>query len=531
MTTPSSFLHGFVYTKSPKGRKAVWLKPDRLSAAERRSLTALSGGNPNKGTPFTPYDRLFPDWDNGAVFTHDWDDADMADMLRKSGRARQLEQVLTLPVRRADWRITGGSSRANALVTRNLSDKIGKLIDEMTSSVTYARSFHEITWTMQGGTALVDELGFRPARSCEAGFDPSSGKPLGFRQRTAFPGGYIPPAEGVNTLPGYVYIEKQRALVHTNGAYRDPVHGTSDMDVTHFWWQTAQKILFLWCQFLEHQSLPQTVLYGSDPGQARRNAEAFAEQLAGGVVGLELPGNNPQAKVFDIIENSGRGAEQFLEAMRFCNSEMVASGLAGFTELAAAATSGTGSYALSADQSEFFLSSRQAVADEMAETVREQLFRPLVAYNLGADVQVPKLEIGPLADDDTQRALDILKTLIVAPQLNVPQKFVDQLVLKTATYLGLDPDELEAALEEQAKAKAEQERMQAEAAAANPLGIAPKPETPGAQQRATPNPAAVAQRQKAKLAAAVQGAHSLVTAAQAGANPKKALAGMKAGAR
>lgn len=517
---------GYAYALHPgalKGRDKVWLFPDKLDKKHLKQLT--SGGQ--RTTPFTPYDRLFPDFDNGNVFDVDFDAYDIHGMLAKSGRARALEQVFSLPIRGADSRITGKVAEAVTLCKQAMDGRTSKLIGEMTNSFAYRRSFHEIDWEVNAsGQAYPAQIGWRPATSCETGFDPATGRLAGFRQNLAFPGGYVLPSQGKMTLPGYAYVQRHRAVVHTNGAYRDPVHGVGDLDVSYFWWQTAQKVLFLLCQFLENQSIPIVAAYGQNKTEAQSNAEQLAELKAGDIAALSR--SDPTAKMFDIIESSGQGAAQFLDTIRFCNGEMVASGLAGFTELAADSGAGRGgSYALSQDQSEFFLSSRQAVADEIADTIREQIFRPLVAFNLGADVEVPKLEIGPLASDDLQRALDTLGKVLIAPTLNVPQEFVDQLVLKTASYLGLDPDLLEDALNAQAQQKAEQQKQQAAAAAANPLGIAGTPPVPGAKPVPSVNPQAVAQAAKRKLAVAVNTTHGLVQAAQAGTNPNKALKAVK----
>lgn len=467
-----------------------------LSDREKKQLTG-----PTLATPFDAYDRLFPDFRNGDVFTVAWDTRRLKEMLERSGKARSVEQVLTLPLRSAPWEIQGDGPAAD-LVRDNLGPLLGRVIDQMTTACTYRKAYFELVWTIRDGHVVYDDIAWRPPAACEAGFDAKTGKPRGFRQRIAHPGGTVLRAEGKNTLPGYVHIPAQRAFIYTHGIHREPVLGVSDMDVAYWCYETGQKILFLWFQYLERQSLPNAIVYGSDPVEAEENAEVVAEMKAGGVIGLQRP-PDPQAKAFEILESSGKGADQFIQAVRYLDEMMVASVLAGFTELATAA-SGTGSYALSADQSEFFLASRQAVADEMADAINHGLIKPLVTYNFGADTECPRVVIGPLSQKDTDRALTMLNSIITATQLNVPGSFVDELVKRTAAYLGLDANKVAEQIDRFAAQRAKDEevkRQQAQALAAaqaqGGMGT-PRPAPPG-----TPAPAA-------KIGNAVQAAAAMV---------------------
>ncbi|WP_027947208.1 phage portal protein family protein [Amycolatopsis taiwanensis] len=422
----------------------------QLNQREKRALAGTA-----QSSPFDIYDRLFPDYRGGDVFTYSWENRRLKEMLGRSGKARSVEQVLTLPLRSAGAKLSGTGPAAE-LVRRNLMPKLPLLIGQMTGAVTYKKAFFELVWKLDGGQVVLDEVAWRPPASCEAGFDPKTGRPAGFRQMIAHPGGVTLSAEGQDTIPGYVRIPASRAFIYTHGMHREPVLGVSDLDVAFWCWETSQKLLFLWFQYLEKQSLPNTIVYGNDPDEADENAQTVADMKAGGAIGMQRP-PDPTAKVFDILEASGQGADQFVQAVKYLDTMMVASVLAGFTELADSGTaSRVGSYALSADQSEFFLASRQAVADEMAHAVNEYLIRPLVAYNFGTDVELPTVSIGPLSNRDTDRALDMLKAIVTAPQLNVPGSFVDELVKSTAAYLGLDEqtvhDEITAFAKERATA-------------------------------------------------------------------------------
>ncbi|MGW1676023.1 phage portal protein family protein [Saccharopolyspora sp. NPDC002376] len=426
----------------------------KLTDQERKRLTG-----PVLSSAFDAYDRLFPGFKGGDVFAYDWDARQLKEMLARSGKARSVEQVLTLPLRSAKWEIKGPGEIGD-FVRRVLADKLNLVIDQMTAAATYKKAFFELVWSIDGGRVVLDEVAWRPPTSCEAAFDDKTGRPNGFRQRVAHPGGETLPAEGRDTLPGYVRIPASRAFVYTHGVHREPLFGTSDMDVAHWCYETQQKLLFLWFQYLERQALPNVIAYGADRSEADANADTIAEMRSGGVLGMTRMAD-PQAKVFELLESSGKGADQFIQAVRYLDEMMPASVLAGFTELATAATGSGGSYALSADQSEFFLSSRQAVADEMADAITNGLIRPLVVYNYGPQTEYPRVEIGPLANKDTDRAFTLLQSIITAPSLQVPDMFVGELVKSTSSYLGLEEKTIAAAVDEFARQQAAKRERQA----------------------------------------------------------------------
>lgn len=404
---------------------------------------------PPLSTPFDNYDRLFASFDQGKVF--DYNDQSiraMKEMLRADGQSRKVEQVLTLPIRAGAWEIRAapGGDAEYTYIRAQLEDKLDKVIDQLTTAISFRKAYFELTFGLDGGTVTVDAIDYRPPATCEAAWDPKTGQPMGFRQRIANPGGIITIQQGQRLrgdLPGYVTIEPERSFVFVHGSYREPIEGLSDMDVCLWCWETIKKVQFLWFKFLEKQSTPMVVAYGDDQPQADANADALADAHAAAVIAWPRPAD-PTARTHDIIESSGAGASQFLEAINYLESKMSASVLAGFTDLTALATHtrGQGSYALSADQSEFFLSARQAVADEMAEAVSRDLFKRLCIQQFGADCKPPTLEIGPLSKHDKERSVNMLNSLITAPQFNVPPAFVDLLITSTAGYLGLPVDQV-----------------------------------------------------------------------------------------
>jgi hypothetical protein len=70
---------------------------------------------------FSPEDRLFrdfTDW-NTVYDTTNLTARDLSEMLSKDGNTKKLEQVLTLPIRGADWEIRGDGTEAGSSATRS----------------------------------------------------------------------------------------------------------------------------------------------------------------------------------------------------------------------------------------------------------------------------------------------------------------------------------------------------------------------------------------------------------------------------
>lgn len=428
---------------------------DKMTPAQRRRLLG-----PPVANLFTPDDRLYRDFQDFAT-VYEWPDLDlraMREMLAKDGNPRKLEQVLTLPIRGADHEIRGKGPEAE-LVRRNLGPLIPKLIDQATSAVAYRKAFFEITWKLDGGQTVYDRIDPRPAVSCEAAFDQDTGDPIGFRQQLA-PITQI--SDRAIASMGWVRIGAGNSWIYTYGAHREPLRGVSDLDVSLWCWENIRKLQFLWFQYLEGQSLPRVFVYGDDDEEADRNAENVEQSKASAIIPV-VRRSDPAQKIFEVLESSGQGHAGFEAALAYMEGKQTQSVLASFMDLAQhAAVGGRGSNALSADQSEFFLASRQAIADEMAGQITEGLIRPLVLLNYGPDADIPELAIGPIGNRQVDRALSLLSSILTAQNPTAPPKFTASLMTHVASFLGLQPDEVNAAADEWTTQQAAQQKFTAD---------------------------------------------------------------------
>lgn len=380
-------------------------------------------------------------------------------MLRRDGKAKALEDVLTLPLRSANWEITpaegdsGQAEQIRAMLTRpaaagGMSTPIGQVIAQATSAITYSKAFFEKVFKIHGGQVVYDKIASRPVSTCELGRDPRHGTLAGFRQHPWTPDGTLQPDENSS----YLHIPPKRSWVYVHGAHRDPLHGVSDMLVPLWCHETKIKVLWLWFLFAENTALPRAVVTGRESSQAKKTAKNFAQMKGGAAIAVDKDTN------IDPYESNSQGHQQYRALMEWLDDQMTGSVLASFMNLPA---KDSGSWALSKDQSDLFVKARMGVARELAESVTNNVVADLAAYNWGADAPRPRFEFTSLLDVDVDQALSLLSTLGAAQSSPLPDDFVYELATKVASYLDLDVEKLRKAMAAEGEKRRKQAELQA----------------------------------------------------------------------
>lgn len=386
-------------------------------------------------------------------------------MFSRDGTAAAVEAVLTLPIREADFSIEPGKGDTGecdfargVLLTPDSAGGMAtpwtEVMGQITAGQLYRRSFFEKVWEQResDGKIIYRKLAYRPPATCQARYNDRTGEPNGFRQQVWLFGGNLMLSRK-QKVPGYVDIPKVRSYIYTHGKHRSPLTGTSEVEVCYWAYQTKLKLLWLWLNFLESQSMPRLIVYGNDQPEATQRADDIAQLKASGVAGLIHPIDGQ--KTFEQIESPDAG--QFFEnAMNFLTNWQIQSVLAGFLGLASASTGGKGAYSLSQDQSDFYLKSRQGVAKEIADSISADIIRPLVMLNFGSQAAYPQAKFGPLQDEQAQQLLTMFGTMAAAPVLHIPLSVFDLLTERMASILQLDVDQVHEALVSTASQRAEQ---------------------------------------------------------------------------
>jgi hypothetical protein len=389
--------------------------------------------NNEMGTAFDSQSLLFTAYNDGQVFNYDRGSIlALNEMFERDGKAATLEQVLTLPVRQAPYTLRQAESRKRVVDfvsevllspanNGGMTTPMNAIIAQMTAAFAYRKTFFEKVFTIRNGKVVYDKIAWRPPQTCALVRDEKTAAFNGFKQQ---------PIRFEDTEE--IYIPPNRAFVYIHNIRRDPLNGASDFDIAYWCYITKQKIRFLWYQFLEGQSLPKTIVRGRDEATANKAAAKIIGLKTGGVVGIT------DAVSTDVLESSGKGADQFKVALQWLDAEASGSVLAGFTDLNAAAATGTGSFALSKDQTDFFLMSQAAKAKEMADALNQWLIPDLVRYNFGSNEKSPIMEIGPLTKDDTNVAVGLLQATAVTQSPVLPREFYEELIERVAGLLELN---------------------------------------------------------------------------------------------
>lgn len=434
------------------------------------------------GSAFGWFDRMFFGWSDNVVFDYaDWEARDLEPFLRKDYKARQIQNVLQLPISSAEWTITpakGDSGEYDWLQAKWDADPINggcktpldHIIDQCTTAISYKRAYFEKVFKQDDdGKVFYDKIAWRPQTTCRLMRGPKNANFLGFEQE-AF---YVGPGISRGIFP--VKIPKERAFVYIHGQRTDPINGVSDMEVPYWCYKTKQKIMLLWFQFLERVALPGQIVFAQELGVAKQVASQMAGLRNSGVLPVARSGG-PGSVEIQTIDNSGKGAEQFTTAISWLDGAAGDSVLAGFLNLTgtAAARGGVGGFGvgLSKDASDFFLQAREADSKEIALAIRKDVFAPIVRYNFGKKAMVPNFQFEPLNDEDKSNSIDLLKTMMAIPPGGtnpVPSDFVAELGGQVAEYLGLDGDKITDAFQK-AAVDAKEQAAKMSAQMASPVG-------------------------------------------------------------
>lgn len=395
------------------------------------------------GSAFS-WDNPFGGWENGKVFAYEeLEVPKYAEMLRTDGKAASIEKILTYPIIAAGWEIDpakGDDGQAEFIYDALTAlphqggpkTTIEQFVSQMTAAITHKRAYFEKVYKINEDDKVVyDKLAWRPPETCELALDAKTGEPRGFRQ---IPVTWHPNPRLLNneSRDNWVHIPESRAFVYVHGTWRDPLLGMSQMEIPYWCYITKRKIRWLWYQFLETASLPKVVVSNQDPKAAMAEAKRFATLKSRGVLG------KGDDTTFETLEASGRGADQFVQAIQFLDSEMSNSVLAGFMDLTSQAAEGKGSYALAESQGKLFLRTRRMVARDMARQITNEIIGPLIRYNFGKDAPVPRFAFGALSEQNEQAVLDMFAK-VATTGAKVPVEFYDELTIRTANLLELDP--------------------------------------------------------------------------------------------
>lgn len=237
-----------------------------------------------------------------------------------------------------------------------------------------------------------------------------------------------------------ISIPMEKLLIFTNEKEGDNWYGVSE--IRSAYQPYFSKDLLYRIDSVAHERQGVGIPYVKIPQNAEPQEEAEAERLVQNMYA------NEQAYIklkegweFGFIDMKGGGTRQQTPSILHHDRQIAKNVLAQFLDLGAG---GTGSFALSKDQSSLFLLSLEATAQQIAEIVTKYAIRQLVDFNFSVD-RYPTLRVNKIGQKNYQQLMSAVSQGI---QIGVirPDKKLEK-YLRDVMELP-DPDEEEQAEQE-----------------------------------------------------------------------------------
>lgn len=362
-------------------------------------------------------------------------------MLDHDPYAHALEKAITLPLRGAPLSIephpndSGEAAFVKHVLTGapedgGMTTPLGTLVEQMCAAIFRKRAYFEKVWQViedgpYQGFHGYRKLAYRPASTCTVNID-DNGSFNGFTQ-TGFRDNKRHLKEHFLPKKCFVYIHDQATR---------PLEGRGAGDAAFTQYIDKLKVKRLWFAFLQDHALG--TLLGTYTGGDRNGEDALLAKMrtarGGGAI---VKGIDEDISRLE----SQRHGSQFIEALHFLNGEMGVSCLAMFLGLGKQGD--RGSWALSVDQSDFFVQSLVSELRDFAQSLTDYVIHDLVYFNFGKNAAYPKAVFGALSDAAKAKALDIWKEIVVTPQHAVKPAVLEAIENMALAALEIDPDDIQ----------------------------------------------------------------------------------------
>ena len=311
------------------------------------------------------------------------------EMRRTDGSVKAALNAIKTPILATDWRIEGEDPKIVEFVEEQLFHMKHRtwkdFLREACAFFDFGHYVFEIIWDVdKDNNIILCDLAPRIPRSIFR-WKMSNGEP-GIRQiiRTD------------DFHKSFAEIPMQKLLVLTNDKEGDDITGQSILRAAYKHYKFKDTLYRIQGIAAERHGvgIPVIKMPAGFGAADKAKAEEFARNTRANEQGyLVLPSKDWE---FDIVSPKGNSHGDAMEkAIQHHNSMILMTIMATFLGLG---TDGTGSYALSKDLSSFFLKHVEDKCTYIAEQIREQVIRKLVAFNFGEDADVPELKFSPLGD-------------------------------------------------------------------------------------------------------------------------------------
>lgn len=400
-------------------------------------------------------------------------------MQRNDGHMRALYRLLSLPFRRANWRLEeadgGGAEEAdlvNQIFTRPPYE------GGMTTSFDYIRALGskamvngfqvwEKVWDVQevpghGMCTVLRKLAPRAAKTIRFRADANGGFD-GVVQRA-----YAP-------MTGYrqVLIPKEKCFFFTVDKEEHPFYGRSMFEPALYHYDKKHKLYYIAHIAAQMGAVPGRLGYEDEEGALTPDQKIeFRTALAN--FGFNTAMMVPRGFRVEPFASNGSIGGEILSLINHHNIQCSQSILGQFLDLGQA-DNAVGSYALSKDSSDLFIMCMETLLNSFSEHLSWYVIPDIINLNFSSK-KYPTFCFDPLADDMKAAIVTIFEALATAKDQHVTGDFMFELEKQVAEKLGLDID-YEKIEQEREKAKDSMDTVTKAVAGLYGPGVAP-PEPP-----------------------------------------------------
>lgn len=349
--------------------------------------------------------------------------ADVWDKMRRSDpKVKMILTAVKNPIKGAQWEIAAANDTPEAKLQAELIEQIlfkdtgqswTQTLNEILTFLEFGFSAFEITHKVVighpkfGNYNSLRSFGYRSQKTIERwNLDKETGKLLSIEQNA------------YGDLHRNVTIPEESLIIFTNEKEGDNYEGVSALRPCYGPFIRKNAYLKLMAIGIEKFAVPTPTL------KVPLNMEN-SPQYSNALTVLRKYVSHQQQFItlpegWEInFTQTNFDAEKVRSAIDSENKEMVHAFLANFLELG---SSGSGSYALSYDLSDFFLTGIEYIAEQICDTINQQLIPKLVRLNFGEQQEYPRLRCAGITDKPGRELSEVLRTLAQAKVITPDDK-------------------------------------------------------------------------------------------------------------
>jgi len=327
------------------------------------------------------------------------------EMRRTDGAVKAVLNAIKSPILATEWRVEGNDER----IRQYAEDQLFKLGREWTDFLRETLAYldfgfyvWEKIYDIKDGMVVLKDLAPRIPHSIYKWrmMNGQKGVTQVIRTDEYF-------EHGMRTTKAEIPWEK--LVVFTNEKEGDDLTGQSILRPAYKHWYYKDLLYKIQGIAAERYGvgIPTVTLPDSFGDKEKKQAQEMAENIRSNEKGyLVLP--NKEWMVDILTPKTNSHGDAIGTAIDHHNRMIMIAVLANFLDLGAGAT---GSFALSKDQSGFFLKHVDQVAVYLEQQITKQVIEPLVKLNFGENAEIPHLCHAQLGDVDLSQLATTLKTL------------------------------------------------------------------------------------------------------------------------